>query len=127
GWDLTSRAVRFLDDLPPSWSRTIEGIRVVVWHARPGSDMDGVYPDDAAPADLLRLLKAADADVLIIGHTHVPFRLGTRRGLIVNPGSLLRDPAVPMDIPTGGTFGVLELPSLDFTVHTAVDGSPLDI
>lgn len=50
GWDLTSRAVRFLDDLPPSWSRTIEGIRVVVWHARPGSDMDGVYPDDASRA-----------------------------------------------------------------------------
>jgi putative phosphoesterase len=126
GWDLTSRAIRFLHGLPPSWCRTIEGVRVAVWHARPGGDMDGVYPEDAAPGELLGMLERAHADVLVVGHTHVPFRLRAGHGLVVNPGSILRDPAVPLDFPTGGTFGVLELPSLTFTVHRAADGTPVD-
>ncbi|MBI2893921.1 MAG: YfcE family phosphodiesterase [Deltaproteobacteria bacterium] len=125
GWDLTSRAVRFLDGLPTSWRRTIEGVRVVVWHARPGNDMDGIYPDQTAPDELLGILERADADVLVVGHTHLPFCHRTRRGLVVNPGALLRDPAVPLDIPTGGTFGLLRLPSLEFSVHAAADGRRL--
>jgi predicted phosphodiesterase len=69
GWDLTAAATTWLTKLPASWSRTIEGVRVAVWHARPESDMKGIYPD-AAPAELASLLDQADADALIVGHTH---------------------------------------------------------
>ncbi|MBM4362964.1 MAG: hypothetical protein FJ104_09810, partial [Deltaproteobacteria bacterium] len=78
---------------------------------------------------------------LIVGHTHLAFArpVAHRRGLVCNPGALLRDPAHPMDGtalfdratgtfepapgPGGGTFGVLELPAMRFTVHLARDGS----
>ena len=143
GWDLTGRSVAFLESLPPTWSKTIEGVRVAVWHARPGSDMDGI-PTDIGKAELRSLLKKAGADVLVVGHTHLRFRLeAPRGGVVVNPGALLRAPAHPMDdamrydpvggtfvaapAPGGGTFGVLELPSARFTVHRASDGEELPL
>jgi predicted phosphodiesterase len=141
GWDLTAAATVWLANLPTSWARTIQGVRVVAWHARPGSDMKGIYPDVLDDELASGLLDRATCDVLVVGHTHLPFArfVGGRR-LICNPGALLRDPAhpmgggpmlfdrasgkffVPAPAPEGGTFGVLELPSLVFTVHRAKDG-----
>ncbi len=72
GWDLTPRAFAFLEGLPASWTRTIDDVRVAVWHARVKSDMKGIYPD--APAtELASQLDRAEADVLVVGHTHLPF------------------------------------------------------
>ena len=42
----------------PSWSATIEGVRVAAHHARPGSDMNGVMPDATAD-EVDEVLKAA--------------------------------------------------------------------
>lgn len=138
GWDLTPSAMAFLEALPPSWSRTIEGVRVAVWHARPFHDMHGVYPD-AAPGTLESMCDYAECDVLVVGHTHLAFALpvaGNR--LVCNPGVLLRRPAEPMGdamllhpvtgqfapgpAPSHGTFGVLELPSMRFTVYEVGKG-----
>lgn len=107
GWDLTSRSVAFLDLQPTYWRKLIDGIRVMVTHARPESDMKGIDPD-APEHELKAILADAAADVLIVGHTHVPFvrRLGRDR-LVANPGALLRDPAPGVDVQTPGTFGVL--------------------
>ena len=144
GWDLTSRAITFLESLPRQWSATLAGVRVSMWHARPGSDMDGIYAD-ASRADLEAMLDKAGADVLVVAHTHLPVCLTVSgRGMIVNPGAVLRDPAVPLEegamvldpvtgkwtpAPTscGGTLGVLELPERKFTVHRAADGVEVEI
>ena len=142
GADLTPTAIHFLSALPESWSRTIEGVRIAVWHARPYSDMHGIYPD--APLDELEgVLDRAECDVLIVGHTHVPFARYVDRRLVCNPGALLRDPAHPMEstmlfdresgkfvpapAPGGGTFGVLEIQTLRFTVHSARDGGEVQL
>jgi putative phosphoesterase len=141
GWDLSEYALTFLRSLPLSWSATLEGVRVAVHHGRAGSDMDGIDPDllDGGVADVL--LTAADADVLIVGHTHRPFDYHTACGkLIANPGALVREgqaeqPAwvfdtklrtfSPTSSPPRGTFGVLHLPSRRFVVHRASDGAEL--
>ncbi len=81
--------------------------------------------------------------MLVVGHTHVPFARFVDRRLVCNPGALLRDPAEPMAggmlldresgkfVPApaagGGTFGILEVSTLRFTVHMAVDGIEVDI
>lgn len=144
GWDLTTAATAWLAKLPTSWVRTIQGVRVVAWHARPGSDIKGIYPDILDGGLASMLLDRAEADVLIVGHTHLPFARFVGGRLICNPGALLRDPAHPMGggmffdrasdkffvpppAPEGGTFGVLELPSLVFTVHRARDGAEVQI
>ncbi len=134
GWSLLKRSLRFLASLPLSWEETIDGARLAMHHASPGSDMAGILPAETAGSELRRALDKAEADILIVGHTHVACRLpAPGGGIVVNPGSLLCNPAaeyggepseqgaVPPN-PAGGTFGVLELPSLTFTVYRVATG-----
>ena len=134
---LRSETVDWLSKLPAKWSRTIEGVRIVVVHGSPRSDMDGIYPD-ASDADLESWLRRAEADVLIAGHTHVPLeRHATGGKLVVNPGALWRATeragsvmlVVPGGGPSthaagarGGCFGVLELPAKRWTAQR-LDGT----
>jgi len=118
---LSGKALAFLDAIPRSWERTIGGVRVVVWHASPGDIMRGIHPDRGA--DIGAILETAAADVLVVGHTHVPMHLAAAQGAIVNPGSILRQPPRTEPIPASGTFGILELPSRRFSVHRASDGA----
>ena len=123
GWDLTDASVAYLESLPTSWRKNIDGARVVLAHARPGSDMQGI-PADATAQELAEILDEAGADVLIVGHTHVPFvrRLGDGR-IVANPGALLRDPAPGCDVATPGTFAVFDGMTRQVTVRRAKDGA----
>lgn len=76
----------------PSWSATVEGVRVAAHHARPGSDMNGVMPD-ATAAEVDQALRAAEADVLLVGHTRRAMELCPGVKLVLNPGAVLREPA----------------------------------
>lgn len=109
GWDLTPQSIAYLESLPTDWRKRVDGIRVVLAHARPKNDMQGIAHD--APFDELEeILGEAAADVLIVGHTHVPFvrRLGIGK-VVINPGALLRDPAPGVDVATPGTFGIVDV------------------
>ena len=139
-WDVTPGSLAYLQALPASWDATIEGVRVAVRHGTPRSDMRGIYPRYTAPGEMRDFLDEVAADVLVVGHTHIPFRIAVGDRVIANPGALLREPGPRMagrpllfdpaqgrfvagPGPAGGTFGVLELPSRAFTVHRASDGS----
>jgi putative phosphoesterase len=118
----------FLANLPTSLAFIREGVRVVVVHASTSTDdMKGVMLHDIDRVRCQALLDQAGADVLVVGHTHVPavICVGPAR-LIVNPGALLR--TVPSDygVAAPGTFGVLELPSGEFTVFDALTGHEVE-
>jgi putative phosphoesterase len=121
-WDLSPASVTYLEALPTGWRKFIDGARVVLAHARPGSDMRGIARDTPAHV-LMELLDETGADILLVGHTHAPFirRLGEGR-LVANPGALLRDPAPGVDVLTPGTFAVIDVTSREYTVHHAKDG-----
>ena len=137
---LTPATLDFLRSLPTKLDFVCEWVRIAVRHGQHHSDMEGVYPSRESPEDLGQMLAEADADVLLVGHTHLPFRMDAAGGGIVcNPGALLRDPiqklgALPVfnpktgafesdELPAGGTFGILELPSRRFTIHRAADAA----
>lgn len=140
-WDVTAESLAFLQSLPAAWDATIEGVRVAVRHGTPRSDMRGIYPRFTTHGEMRDYLEESGADVLLVGHTHIPFRARMDDGrLVANPGALLREPGPRMagrpllfdpaqrrfvsgPGPGGGTFGVLELPSREFRVHRAADGS----
>jgi putative phosphoesterase len=118
-------SMAWLRGLPASWGATMEGVRVAVHHGSPlGGNMIGIDPTGLTRAEAIDLLDTADADVLIVGHTHRAFEVTVEgRGVILNPGALLRDPAEGAENPPAtGIFGVLELPSRAFTVHSVRKG-----
>lgn len=140
---LSAAAIEILGNSANSWWAEIAGVHVAVHHASPQSDTKGIDPHCISRREACRLLSAAGADVLLCGHTHMPFALHVDHGgLIANPGALLRGTAESLEwrheldgssgfglrtLPAGGTFGVLELPSLAFAVFAAADGAKVSI
>ena len=79
--------------------------RIVMFHESP--NLHGyIYPEDATPD----LLNNTNGDVLVLGHTHIPFIMdyGTI-GLIVNPGSV----GQPRDGNPDASFAVLDTVTRD--------------
>ena len=127
GWDLTADSVAYLESLPTGWRKLVDGVRVVLAHARLTSDMDGI-PSDVPDDELEEILDTSEADILIVGHTHAPFVRRLRDGRIVaNPGALLRDPAPGVDVLTPGTFAVVDVMARDVTVRRAKDGVEIQL
>ena len=146
GWNLSRDARRYLRGLPRVWKKTIDGVRVVVVHGSVRDEMDAVMPDVVTGGQLKKRLDEADADVLVVGHSHEPFRFAVGKSLAVNPGAIYRRPMdeaetikvcdvrkgefVEVTRSTGGTFGILDLPSKRlkrFVVRRAVDGAVVKI
>jgi putative phosphoesterase len=83
---LSDAQKQFLRDLPSTKSLDVEGVRVVFCHAVPS---DPLFAYCLPDADRWQAeLEQAGADVLLVGHTHIPFvrEFGTQ--MVVNPGSL---------------------------------------
>jgi len=93
GIDLSREALASLAALPGHWEGELEGVRVAMWHARPGSDVEGVVKETTGPELRNRLLEQSHAQILIVGHTHVEFELmvDVPPGKILNPGAWLRE------------------------------------
>jgi putative phosphoesterase len=83
---LSQTQKQFLRDLPLRVDRGIEGLRVMFCHAVPS---DPLFAYCLPESDRWKPeLEHATADVLLVGHTHIPFvrEFGVRA--VVNPGSL---------------------------------------
>ena len=132
GAELSRDSLAWLATLPVHWEGELEGVRVAMWHARPGSDMEGLEKERTGPGLRRHLLGQAHADVLIVGHSHVEFELavGDPPGKILNPGACCGKAYIyrqsgPLMVPDKfrpATFGVLDLPSMKFKVYRALDG-----
>ena len=77
------------------------GERIVLFHESPNNFQEYIFPGDVTPD----LLSNINGDVLVLGHTHIPFIMdyGTI-GLIVNPGSV----GQPRDGNSDASFAVLD-------------------
>ena len=77
---------RFLRDLPLTASVERDGRRFFLCHATPSDPLFAYCPPDSPAWG--QESASVDADIILVGHTHLPFvkRFGTRT--VVNPGSL---------------------------------------
>ena len=89
GSELSRDSLAWLATLPTHWEATIAGVRLAMWHARPGSDMEGLTKETTGPGLRRHLLEQAHAQILIVGHSHVEFELAVDDppGKILNPRS----------------------------------------
>ena len=83
---LQPRHLKFLARLPVTLNLQLGGIRFALVHATPRDPMDEYLIDD--PAGWQARLNGTDADIVLVGHTHIPFRLELDGVQVVNPGSV---------------------------------------
>ena len=77
---------QYLACLPLTASRVVDGKRFVLCHATPSNPLfEYCGPDSHKWADYA---ESVSADVLLVGHTHLPFIQEGRGRTIANPGSL---------------------------------------
>ena len=83
---LTESQRQYLRLLPLSADRTLSGTRFHLCHATPSDPLFGYLQQDSSVWEA----EAAStrADVVIVGHTHVPFLRSIGKKHLVNPGSL---------------------------------------
>src|SRR5947209_14314773 len=94
----------FLHALPASDRRVWAGRVLAVHHGSPANDTEYVTPYRPLPASVERFWAAGDAQVLILGHTHIPMIDRGPCGTAINPGSVLGVPGVQ----TSYSFAVVD-------------------
>ncbi len=77
----------FLLSLPDKMVKAIEGRKVVFVHGSPRKINEYLY-EDVPAADIISMLQQADADVLVCGHTHLPYHRMFDGRHIINVGSV---------------------------------------
>lgn len=73
---------------------------IAMFHGSVGSAVEYVFEEDLS-ADMF---ESADAEILILGHTHVPYVVRFERGLAVNPGSV----GQPRDRDPRASYAILD-------------------
>jgi putative phosphoesterase len=89
--DASAANLSYLRDLPMRIDIAVDGKKICVVHASPFAPYND-YLHSGSP--LLRQCEGLDADILLLGHTHVAMAERHSGTLVVNPGSLgeSRDP-----------------------------------
>jgi putative phosphoesterase len=102
----SKECLNYIMELKDTVTIVEKGERIVMFHKSPKNYKDYIYPEDATPD----LLSNINGDVLVLGHTHIPFIMdyGTL-GLIVNPGSV----GQPRDGNPDASFAVLDTVTRD--------------
>jgi putative phosphoesterase len=102
----------YLANLPESLTLTIQDRVIAVHHGSPESDMEFVTPYKPLPASVEAFCGGGRADVLVLGHTHIPMIDRSLPGAIVNVGSAHGIPGIQ----TSYSFGILDLDDLSVRI-----------
>lgn len=102
----------YLQHLPETLCYEWAGQRVVISHGT----LWTLHPQ-TRPYIFKRIVELADADILILGHTHIPMRAYIEGRWVLNPGSVSERGS--------RTCAILTLPELCFSVYDLVTGKPI--
>jgi putative phosphoesterase len=103
----------FLEALPPALAVEAGGRRVAVHHGSPASDLEYVTPYKPLPPSVRDFWADSDADLLVLGHSHIPMIERLAGGTIVNAGSVMGVPGIQ----TSYSFAVVDLLDLAVRVY----------
>lgn len=110
---------QFLRDLPLTAQREVEGVRVTLCHAVPSDPLFAYCLRDSDR--WAKELELASADILLVGHTHIPFVRQFQRQEVVNPGSL-GQPKTGRPVACYAVWdgGAIELRSFDYPFEKTI-------
>lgn len=111
---------RFLASMPISQAVTIDGSRFFLVHASPRDPMDEY--NLATPEFWQKRIEGIEADVICVGHTHVPYVLEVDGKVIINPGSV----GQPRDGDPRASYAIIEdkrieLRRAEYPIHETIE------
>lgn len=109
---LSESSRRYLSQLGLEGRTSCDQRLLAVYHGSVDSALEYVFEEQAEEG----LLERALCDILVLGHTHVPYIRKFARGLIVNPGSV----GQPRDGDPRASFAVLDTQKLEGTIQRVV-------
>jgi putative phosphoesterase len=77
----------YLRTLAPRLRREVDGVRILLVHGSPRKINEYLY-EDRPDSSFERIARDADADVILFGHTHLPYQKTVAGTLFVNVGSV---------------------------------------
>lgn len=83
---LKPQDIDWLIGLPDRATIHLGGVTLELCHGSPRDPDEYVYPDSNAAT--LEACRVADADLVLMGHTHYPMLIGGARPVLLNPGSV---------------------------------------
>jgi putative phosphoesterase len=98
----------FLEALPAGEQLEIGGHAIAIHHGSPTSDTEFISPYKPIPASFDQFWDESEAQILILGHSHMVMVDRGPLGTIINPGSVLGVPGIQ----TSYSFAVVELDTL---------------
>jgi putative phosphoesterase len=101
--------VGYLKGLEDRTRASVADGTIAMYHGSPRNDDEYVLPWNASEEVVLR----AGADIVILGHTHLPMALRFPSGLLVNPGSV----GQPRDGDPRAAWGLLDTAARSFDVR----------
>jgi len=113
----------YLARLPESLGLTLGRRRVAIYHGSPRDPLNEYILPYTAEQVLESFLQETGSDLLILGHTHIPFIRHIENRLVINPGSVGqprdRDPrASYMILETRGGDLEVELRRVEYPIET---------
>ncbi len=106
---LSEDSLNYLKNLNNFMRWKIEGKKVAVHHGAPFDEDFYVMPENVDES----LLNYDGADILILGHTHVPFVVDYGDRAILNPGAV----GQPRDGNPKASYAVMDLDKWDFEIR----------
>jgi putative phosphoesterase len=103
--NLTDSNVQYLNTWQLSQKREFEGVRLTAFHGGPDSPLTQYVVPAMGKSVLQGLLEKSEADVLLVGHSHLPFDLPVSAGRILCPGSV----GQPRDGDPRASYGILDI------------------
>ena len=81
--------MRYLAELPSELIIDLGGLRLAMFHGSPWDEAGSIQAQYVYPTDhsTLRRMSNVEADVIVLGHTHIPFHMTVGQALVVNSGS----------------------------------------
>ncbi len=113
---LPQHYLEWLSALPIALSLDFEGTKVAIYHGSPVQPLTSYIYSNDATAKATEYLALTGADVIILGHTHIPYTVLHEGRIITNPGSV----GQPRDGDPKASYMILETDDLK-TYHRRVE------
>lgn len=85
---LLKESKEFLATLPKMSKIKIKGYTLLLVHGSPIDPLNEYIFPETSKYVLKEFLKSTSADVILLGHTHIPMLIQLREGVVLNPGGV---------------------------------------